>query len=74
MANFAAGVVDTDGKFATGVVDTSVKFYLGSGIRDPGWKKYGSGINIPDPQHCLGSPLIKAFLCRDTLNYSSLVR
>jgi hypothetical protein len=20
-------------------------------IRDPGWKKYGSGINIPDPQH-----------------------
>jgi hypothetical protein len=28
-------------------------------IRDPGWKKfgsgiekYGSGINIPDPQHC----------------------
>jgi hypothetical protein len=30
----------------------------GSGIRDgdssdPGWKKVGSGINIPDPQHCL---------------------
>jgi hypothetical protein len=29
---------------------------LGSGmgtirIRDPGWKKVGSGINIPDPQH-----------------------
>ena len=28
----------------------------GSGIRDgdssdPGWKKVGSGINIPDPQH-----------------------
>jgi hypothetical protein len=21
-------------------------------IRDPGWKKFGSGINIPDPQHC----------------------
>jgi hypothetical protein len=21
-------------------------------IRDPGWKKVGSGINIPDPQHC----------------------
>jgi hypothetical protein len=20
-------------------------------IRDPGWKKSGSGINIPDPQH-----------------------
>jgi hypothetical protein len=20
---------------------------------DPGWKKLGSGINIPDPQHCL---------------------
>jgi hypothetical protein len=20
---------------------------------DPGWKKVGSGINIPDPQHCL---------------------
>ncbi len=19
---------------------------------DPGWKKFGSGINIPDPQHC----------------------
>jgi hypothetical protein len=30
---------------------------LGSGmetvqIRDPGWKKVRSGINIPDPQHC----------------------
>jgi hypothetical protein len=29
---------------------------LGSGmekirIRDPGWKKFGCGINIPDPQH-----------------------
>jgi hypothetical protein len=22
-------------------------------IRDPGWKKVGSVINIPDPQHCL---------------------
>ncbi len=22
-------------------------------IRDPGWKKVGSGINIPDPQHCI---------------------
>ncbi len=22
---------------------------------DPGWKKFGSGINIPDPQHCLVS-------------------
>jgi hypothetical protein len=21
-------------------------------IRDPGWKKVGPGINIPDPQHC----------------------
>jgi hypothetical protein len=21
-------------------------------IRNPGWKKVGSGINIPDPQHC----------------------
>jgi hypothetical protein len=21
-------------------------------IRDPGWKKVGSEINIPDPQHC----------------------
>jgi hypothetical protein len=21
-------------------------------IRDPGWKKPGSGINIQDPQHC----------------------
>jgi hypothetical protein len=20
---------------------------------DPGWKKFGSGINIPDPQDCL---------------------
>ncbi len=27
--------------------------YLNSlmGIRDPGWKKFGSGISIPDPQH-----------------------
>jgi hypothetical protein len=22
------------------------------GIQDPGWKKVGSGINIPDPPHC----------------------
>jgi len=21
-------------------------------IHDPGWKKFGSGINIPEPQHC----------------------
>jgi hypothetical protein len=21
-------------------------------IQDPGWKKFGSGINIPDLQHC----------------------
>jgi hypothetical protein len=21
-------------------------------IRDPGWKKFGSGINNQDPQHC----------------------
>jgi hypothetical protein len=30
--------------------------FLGSGIRDPGsgmGKKSGSGINIPDPQHCI---------------------
>jgi hypothetical protein len=20
---------------------------------DPGWKEFGSGINIPDPHHCL---------------------
>jgi hypothetical protein len=25
---------------------------LGWKISDPGWKKFGSGINIPDPQHC----------------------
>jgi hypothetical protein len=24
-------------------------------IQDPGWKKFGSGINIPDPQHCWSS-------------------
>jgi hypothetical protein len=24
---------------------------IGSEIRDPGWIKSGSGINIPDPQH-----------------------
>jgi hypothetical protein len=24
----------------------------GSEIRDPGWIKLGSGINIPNPQHC----------------------
>jgi hypothetical protein len=25
-------------------------------IRDPEWKKFGSGINIPDPQHCKYGP------------------
>jgi hypothetical protein len=24
---------------------------FGSGIQDPGWKKFGSGINILEPQH-----------------------
>jgi hypothetical protein len=24
-------------------------------IRDPGWKKVGSGINIPDPQHWIST-------------------
>jgi hypothetical protein len=40
-------------------LETILKFFdedPGSGmetvrIRDPGWKKVGSGINIPDPQH-----------------------
>jgi hypothetical protein len=50
-----------------------VKIYLNSlmPIRDPGWRQFGSriqdgkksdpgsGINIPDPQHCIG---IKVFL------------
>jgi hypothetical protein len=27
-------------------------------FQDPGWKKFGSGMNILDPQHCL-CPLIK---------------
>jgi hypothetical protein len=26
--------------------------------RDPGWKKFGYGINIPDPQHCCMSTLL----------------
>jgi hypothetical protein len=25
-------------------------------IRDPGWKKFGSGINVPDPQQCKYGP------------------
>ncbi len=33
----------------------------GSEIWDPGWKKSGSGINIPDPQHCLQYSLFYAF-------------
>ncbi len=28
---------------------------VGSRIRDPGWEKSGSGINIPDLQHCYSS-------------------
>jgi hypothetical protein len=32
-------------------------------IRDPGWKKFGSGIHIPDPQHCQKeSSLLKYFI------------
>jgi hypothetical protein len=27
-------------------------------IRDPGWKKVGSGINIPDPPHCIRIALV----------------
>jgi hypothetical protein len=28
-------------------------FDSGFGIRDPGWEKFGSWTNIPDPQHCV---------------------
>ncbi len=43
-------------------------------IRDPGWKKFGSGINIPDPQHCSipyltngsSQPLHDGSMCRCT--------
>jgi hypothetical protein len=27
---------------------TVIKFF----VADPGWKRIGPGINIPDPQHC----------------------
>jgi hypothetical protein len=39
----------------------------GSEIRDPGQEKNqdpGSGINIPDPQHCLAERLILFFIFR----------
>jgi hypothetical protein len=30
-------------------------FWVKKFFDDPGWKKFGSGINIPDPQHwCCG--------------------
>jgi hypothetical protein len=29
---------------------------------DPGWKKVGSGINIPDPQHCIIPTYIKVLM------------
>jgi hypothetical protein len=32
-------------------------------IRYPGWKKVGSGINIPDPQHCI-------FQCQESFLHS----
>jgi hypothetical protein len=40
----------------------------GSGIRDPGSgmgknQDLGSGINIPDPQHCLFLSLLVLFFC-----------
>jgi hypothetical protein len=43
----------------------------GSGIWnlfDPGWKKFGSWINIPDPQLCMGQGSYDTVL---TLSYSS---
>jgi hypothetical protein len=30
-------------------------------IRDPGWKKVGSGINIPDPHYCGAGSFFKIF-------------
>ncbi len=45
-----------------------LKFFdAGSGmetvrIRDPGWKKVGSGINIPDSQHCCRPKFVGCFL------------
>jgi hypothetical protein len=29
-------------------------------IRDPEWKKFGSGINIPDSKHCLTGGMTKS--------------
>jgi hypothetical protein len=36
--------------------------------RDPGWKKIGSGINIPDPQHWLHLIFLCAKSLREILN------
>ncbi len=38
-------------------------------IRDPGWKKVGSGINIPDPQHWIKNYRILPFLKINTTNF-----
>ncbi len=29
---------------------------------DPGWEKFWSGINVPDPQHCLAQKIKKILL------------
>jgi hypothetical protein len=34
-------------KFFAAVADLEIFLAL-----DPGWKRFGSGINIPDPHHC----------------------
>jgi hypothetical protein len=35
-------------------------------IRDPGWKKGGSGTNIPDPQHCPQHGFLNIYLLQAT--------
>jgi hypothetical protein len=44
-----------------------LNFYL-MRIRDPGCRKFGSGINIPDPQHCIFIQLNKNIkICEELL-------
>jgi hypothetical protein len=41
--------------------------------RDSGWKKFGSGINIPDPQHCPEETFLSRGACLEDREKPKLV-
>jgi hypothetical protein len=43
-------------------------------IRDPGWKKVGFGINIPDPQHRISAQVVEGRTYSDNTDDACLIQ